>query len=223
MKTVHFYGDSWTLEYDPEKLIKDCVGYPSTIGKLLDVPVINHGVGGNSQMSMVDQFIRSNINPGDHAVFSLTSPSRRFYFNDNGQGINTTVDKNKESINDYQDSWVSALTCYSLINLCHLKQCQPWFVNLFNVSYQQEWAHPLWNLIPQEVWLLPPNRCLVQDVFDPEWFSQFEIFRNSDFYDWLNTNNQAVNNYIRPCSHHPNLRGKNAIAEFLANKLKDKI
>lgn len=219
MASLHFYGDSWTLEHDVENKIHPCVGYPSLVGKTLDIPWHNHAVGGNSQMAMIDQFVGTQIEPGDHAVFSMSAPSRRFYFNEKGWPINVPVDLNRDAINDFQDSWLSAMTCLALINLCQLRKCHVWFINLFNVSYQEEWAHALWQSIPLSVWLLPPDTCLVQKIFDSEWFDQFEIFRQSDFNTWLNTDNSQVQKYIRPCNSHPNHEGRNAIALTIANKL----
>ena len=221
MNTIHFYGDSWTIEKDSEELIKSCVGYPSMVGEMLSTPIRNHAISGNSQLGMVDQFISSSISPGDHAVFSMSAPSRRFYLDEIGKRKNIPVDFNKESVNDYQDSWLSAITCAMLVDLGKKRDCRIWFVNLFNISYQEEWAHPLWKDISDENWLLPPDRCLIQEVFDPTWFSQFEIFRNSDFFDWLDTNNEQVVKCIRPCYNHPNLEGRKRIAVFIKDKLKD--
>jgi len=219
MNRLHFFGDSWTIEDDFEKLIENPIGYPSMVGKLLNRPVINHAISGSSQLKMVDIAIKSNLGQEDHAVFSMSAPSRRFYFDYKGHIVDCPVDENKGAVNDYQDSWLSAITCFMLIKICEERKCTPWFVNIFNVSYQSEWLHPLWHAIPPNVWLLPPDRCMVQDVLDAEWFSQFSIFRNSDFNDWLSTNNEQVIKYIRPCYNHPNLLGRKKIAEFIADKL----
>lgn len=219
MVSLHFYGDSWTLEDDSENIIQDCVGYPSLVGKILDLPAHNHALSGNSQMGMIDQFVRTETSSGDHVIFSMSAPSRRFYFDNDGRSKNLSVDEHKDAINDFQDSWLSAITCLSLIHLCQRRGCHAWFINLFNISYQEEWAHPLWESIPSSVWLLEPDCCLVQKVFDAEWFDKFEVFRNSDFHAWLETENAQVQKYIRPCLNHPNLEGRNAIASFIANKL----
>jgi hypothetical protein len=59
----------------------------------------------------------------------------------------------------------------------------------------------------------------VLQFFDPEYFFQFEECKNSDFYDWLNSGNAQVKQFIKPCNEHPNLSGRRKIAEIVSNKL----
>jgi len=191
------------------------------ISDMLDIPYVNHAQSGASQMDMISKLVSSEATSGDHAIFSLTAPSRRFYFNEHGRSTNTSVDRDPEQVNDYQDSWLSALTCYAVYTYCVTKQICPWFINTFNVSYKSMWAHPMWNLIPDSAWVLPKNTCVVQMLFDPEQFA--DKYNDSDFYDWLQSNNAQVEKYIKPCQDHPNLAGREQIAQAIAKTIKKEI
>ena len=227
MTTLYFFGDSWSTETgEPEKLFKSgrynindpikC--YPAVVSDSLNVPYKNYSLNGSSQTHLIQQLIGSDISAGDHAIFSLTACSRRFYYNDKGIGVNTFVDANVAAINDYQDSWQSAWVCYTLYQYCqqHLITC--WFIGMFNVSWSTQTHHPLWNLTPDTCWILPKNQCVLE-LFDPEYFSQREEYINTDFQDWLDTNNPQVNQFIRPCENHPNQAGRQKIAGIVAGKL----
>ena len=217
---LYFFGDSWPAEGGELETMygKKFKSYPAMISDLLDIPYVNHAQWGTSQPDMISKLILSNASTGDHAIFSMTAPSRRFYFDDNGTAENISVDKSAEQVNDYQDSWLSALTCYTILNYCITKQIRAWFINTFNVSYKPTRAHPLWNMIPDDVWVLPKNTCAVQMLFDPEQFA--DKYDDSDFYNWLQSNNAQVKKYIRPCQDHPNLTGRERIAQTIAEKIK---
>jgi lysophospholipase L1-like esterase len=58
-------------------------------------------------------------------------------------------------------------------------------------------------------------------LFDPEQFA--EQYNDSDFYDWLQSNNAQVEKYIRPCQDHPNLAGREQIAQAIAKTIKKEI
>jgi hypothetical protein len=220
---LYFFGDSWPAEGGELERIyeKKFKSYPAMISDILDIPYINHAQSGTSQMDMILKLISSKASTGDHAIFSMTASSRRFYFDDNGTTKNTSVDQSPEQVNDYQDSWLSALSCYTILNYCAAKQIHAWFINTFNVSYKSKWAHPLWNMIPDNPWILPKDTCVVQMLFDPKQFSHG--YDDSDFYDWLQSNNAQVQQYIRPCLDHPNLTGRQRIAQVIAEKIKKEL
>jgi hypothetical protein len=76
----------------------------------------------------------------------------------------------------------------------------------------------LWDSIPDSVWILPRTTC-VANQFDVEWFSKYAGYRNSDWHEWLETNNHAVKKYIHPCKNHPNVIGREFIANLIIKKL----
>jgi len=232
MTTLYFFGDSWSSEYcEIERLVaskriildQPLQSYPTMIGTLMQFPVKNLSQPGSSQSSLIEKLLQSDVTSGDHAVFSLTAPSRRMYYNDQGQSINTFTSSIKESLNDYDDSWQSALTCYTLYKLCQEKSVGCWFISTFNISYNPDFCHSLWDYIPDSAWLIPKDRCVVQTEFDPEFFGRYKDYKNSDFYEWLNTNNNQVHKCIKPCEQHPNLYGRQLIANKIAQELNGKI
>ena len=239
-KTLHFFGDSWPDEggeideiykrtKDKKLLIDDDIpkSYPRMVSELLSMPYTNYAVSSTSQPDMIRQLMSNHkLHKGDHAIFSLTSPSRRFYYDDNNNHINEFCDSNVHTMNDSHDSYLSALTCYSLYNYCIQHEVTPWFINTFNVSYYTtgNMQHALWDEIPAINWIIPRDKCAVQILFDTDYFStnsdeEFE-YRNSDWTDWLNTNNNNVKKYIRPCISHPNLKGRMLIALEIFKRLR---
>lgn len=231
---LYFFGDSWSAETGELEAwhVKNNIApgepllsYPAMISKFLNIPYRNFSVPGSSQQSMIPQLINSDAKSGDHAIFSLTSPSRRFYYNNDNTMINLSIDGIKESISVYQDSWLSALTCFTLYNYCMQKEIQPWFVSTFDVSYHDriEKHHALWKHVPDSVWILPKETCLVQTEFDPEWYNKESKNLTANLYNWLNSGRPAVNKYIRPCVDHPNLAGRKKIAKKITSVLKNKI
>lgn len=232
MTTLYFFGDSWSAEHceierlvNSKQLVLDQTpqSYPVMVGKIIGLPVKNLSKSGSSQASLIDQLLKSDIAAGDHAVFSLTAPSRRMYFDGHGQPIDIFATDFKEALNDYDDSWQSALTCYTLYKLCQEKSIGCWFLSTFNISYNPDACHCFWDYIPDSVWLIPKEKCAVQTELDPEYFSQYQFYKNSDFFTWLETNNDRVHQCIRPCEQHPNLYGRELIATKVANELKKRI
>lgn len=229
MSRLYFFGDSWTSEkceveklidrnqYQPEMEVKSI---PAMIGESLGVTYENFSLPGSSQMYMLDRLIKTDISTNDHAFFFLTAPSRRFYLDSDANKVNTFVDDNKAAVNDFQDAWLSSLVCYALFKFCQECGARAWFVNLFNVAWFREADNALWNAIPDECWILPRDRCVVSELFDPEFFINYQEYKNSDFYDWLKNENQQVHKYVRPCFEHPNLTGRKKIADYVIAKLK---
>ena len=90
MTTLRFFGDSWPAEGGEINTItnSDVESFPTLVGQALGLETINFGVSGSSQPFMLHQLINSPIKSGDYAVFCLTSPSRKFYYNDQGNPTN---------------------------------------------------------------------------------------------------------------------------------------
>lgn len=227
MTALYFFGDSWSSENcEVESLashrqhfLNDTIkSYPAMVSDLLKMPYKNYSKPGSSQPHMIHQLLSSDISAGDHAVFSFTAGGRRLYFDDRGIDVNIGVDKNIDAVNEYQDCWQAAWVCCTLYQYCQQQEINCWFISTFNVSWSKQTHHPLWNSVPDRCWILPKNQCVLQS-FDPEHFNQFEEYVNSNFYDWLNTDNSQVKQFIRPCQNHPNLNGRRKIAEIVANKL----
>ena len=216
---MYFFGDSWSAESGEYNSImkQDFDSYPTMIGKLLGQSICNCSLPGSSQEHMIVQFLSSKIKAGDHAVFSLTTPSRRMYYNDNNEICHLFVDSNKDGINDYNDQWRSSNALTVLYHLCMSKNIKPWFICTFNVTCVEDYGNQLWSTIPDDCWLLPKNQCVIEKIFDPEYFNKYDEFKNSDFQEWLDTENSKVQTYIRPCVNHPNLEGRKIIAQTIAN------
>lgn len=215
---IHFFGDSWPAENGEynDIMMKKFDSYPVMVGKLTNCDVKNHALSGSSQEHMILQFLKSDICPGDTAVFSLTAPSRRFLLDDQNNEKHLSVDGNKEGVNDYNDHWISFRTILLLYQMCQSQNITPWFINTFNVCYVEAYDNGFWSMIPEECWILPKDKCIINMLFDQNFFQRYNEYRNSDFYEWLSTDNEQVKKFIRPCQDHPNLEGRKIIAEKIA-------
>ena len=230
MTILHFFGDSWSAEpgeYEsiasrtltPEEFAK-VESYPKMVSKFLNIPYKNHSVQGSSIAHMIPQLLNSGITSGDCAIFSLTAPSRSFYYNSSGTAIHQRAYEqlNQKTVNHFNVGWMSAWSCYTLYKLCQDQNINGWFMPLFDVPYQADYHHELWDRIPEDCWIIPKTSCVTK-LFDPEYFSQWETYRNSNFHEWLATNNAQVKTYIRPCQDHPNILGRRLIADTIISKL----
>ena len=221
MTTLYFFGDSWPAEGPMPGVKEELVSYPSLVGQELNLPVSNHSVLGTSQSDMIQQLLNSGIQANDVAVFSVTAYSRQFYYDENGNKINVSKPEDMamlKTVNDYNGVWQSAQNCYLLYSICRQWNITPCFLNTFNNCYLKHYHHKLWDLIPDDVWILPKDKCVVQE-FDPVYFGQYDEYRNSDYRDWLKTNNAQVQYYIRPHEAHPHVNGRKKIAEIISKFL----
>lgn len=225
MTKLYLFGDSWAEEngeYEEIYQAGKAKEIPRSLGKLIselcELEYSCHAKGGSSQFGIFMQLLNSDIQPGDVAIFVLTSPSRRTYFDDKGNSTTVMVDLRPEYVSDYQDSWLSAVFCFSMLQYCISKGIKPLFVNTFNIGYIE--LCPLWNSIPDEYWILPADTCVVRELYDPEWFKQYENYRNSDFAEWLDADPKSVSVYIRPCIVHPNMEGRRAMANAISTAVK---
>lgn len=222
MTTLYFFGDSWSAEGPLEGRKEVIPSYASLVGQCLDLPVSNHSLSGSSQPDMIQQLLHSGIQPNDVAIFSLTAQFRQFYYDQNGNKINLSMPEEMamlDTVNDYNGVWQSAQTCYTLYSICQQWNIHCCFLNTFNVCYLKSYHHKLWELIPDDLWILPKDQCVVQQ-FDSVYFGQYEEFRNSDFNDWINSNNSQVQYYIRPYFNHPHINGRTKIAEIISDYLR---
>jgi hypothetical protein len=228
---IHFFGDSWVAENGEiefilrkqNKSIDHCKSFPTMVGERLNCEIVNYGESGSCQMSMLYKLQSANLNNDDIAIFCLTAPARRFYFDFKNEVHNMFIDTNKEYTNDNQDTWISAVTLFAIKSYCDIKNVKSYFVCMFNKSYFKNTKINLWQDIKNFNWILPPETCVVRELFDPKWFTQYKEYANSDYVEWLQTENQNVNKYIRPCIDHPNLEGRGAIAELIVQTLKKRI
>jgi hypothetical protein len=60
---------------------------------------------------------------------------------------------------------------------------------------------------------------MVKELFDPEWFAQYDTYRNNDFYDWLHSESLGVQKYIRPRQDHPNMTAREVMASVVASAI----
>ena len=225
-KTLYFFGDSWTEQNSELEILfpkENFLSYPDMVGQLLNIRVKNLAEGGTSQMDMLDKLAKSDIQDGDHALFCLTAPSRRFYVDEHNCSQNSFCDHDKNKVNDFYDSFLSATVVLAIEQICNSKNITPWFMCAFDTSYNQQTAHQLWKFVDFGKWLISPATTIVRELFDPIWFKKYKVQKNTDFADWLNEDNQQVKKLIRPCQGHPNIEGRKLIAEFVYKKLKDKL
>lgn len=243
--TIHFFGDSWTAGcelngYITEKLeistvynkqlahalthenncmhlMKD-LAYPSIVGNILNETVYNHSITASSQDRMLYEFFNIKIKKGDDAVFALTAPSRKSCLTDNNEIVDIQWDENDKYLNEYNNNWKSAQTCTLLYLICQNLGINAWFFNVFT-TIDKKMNSKLWDIIPKRSWLIPKNENIVSWLFDKDikqWSHEGNLF------DWLNTENNVVKKYIRPCKAHPNLVGHQKIAEYIASEIKNK-
>lgn len=224
MTVLHIFGDSWADENsEPEGLYNRGVidtppqSFAKLTAELCGLQYRCHARGGASQADMFLQLQNSNIQSQDVAVFLLTSPSRRTYFDDQGKQFTMAVDLQEQYVNDHQDSWLAALHCFAMQQFCVTNNVTPLFVSTFNVNYVE--LSPLWEQIPKHNWILPPTTCMVRELFDPEWFGQYNTYHNNDFYDWLHSGSPGVQKYIRPCKDHPNMAAREVMAGVVASAI----
>jgi hypothetical protein len=226
MTTIYFYGDSWPNghELDYTNLFPTLQHpYPVLVGEMLGVESVNCAVSGTTQLEMLPHMLESKIQPGDIAVFSLTSPSRRFFYEPHYDDPTKPLiewDFTLTTVNDFNDVWMAGLSVYVLYMWCKDHQVTPYFFNSFTTSYNTEFHHNIWNEIPDDVWLLPKDTCVARELFDPAWYKQWDTLRNGDYADWLDTNNEQVQRYIRPCKDHPNPEGHRIIAEMIVKGIR---
>ena len=198
------------------------LSYPTVVGQIVNLPIKNYSQNGSSQPDMIQKLLNADINDGDIAIFSMTAQSRQFYYNDSGKPINVATAEEMSllpTVNDYNGVWQSAQTCFVLYNICQQKNVIPCFLNTFNISYHKEYHHKLWELLPDDVWIMPKDHCVIEE-FDTEYFGKFDEYRNSDFWEWLQTNNKQVQYYIRPYANHPHVNGRKKIAEIISDYLR---
>jgi hypothetical protein len=224
MTVLHIFGDSWAAEnseleklYSGGKIDSPPQSFARLTAELCGLQYLCHARGGASQADMFLQLQHSKIQSQDVAVFLLTSPSRRTYFDDQGKQFTISVDLQKQYVNDHQDSWLSSLHCFAMQQFCLSNNVTPLFVSTFNVNYVELCS--LWEHIPKHHWILPPTTCMVRELFDPEWFGQYDIYRNNDFYDWLHSQSPGVQKYIRPCNDHPNMAAREVMASVVASAI----
>ena len=220
MATIYFFGDSWPVGCELELATQK--PYPKLVGEMLTIPTVNCATGGSSQLEMLPKLLSSQIQPNDVAIFALTSPSRRFYYESNPTNCSDPIitwDFSLTTVNDFNDTWMAGLSVYALYSWCLQHQVTPYFFNLFTTSYNTEFHHLIWEEIPEDVWMLPKDTCVARELYDPEWYKQWDTLRNGDFADWLVTNNTQVNKYIKPCINHPNQAGHLVIAEMIVDHL----
>lgn len=225
---LYFFGDSWSSEYcEVERLVKDNKYIPTTpvksipgiVSSLTSLPYKNFSVTGSSQIDMLYQLQNSGVNHNDIAIFFLTAPSRRFYLDDLGNTKNLQIDSNKFAINDFNDTWLSSVACFSLYKYCVDRNATPYFINSFNVSWYADIQMHLWKEIPDNRWIISKNKCIVSEWFDPAFYGENYEYRNDDFYRWLSSKNMNVQKYIYPCKEHPNMEGRSLIATKIAEHI----
>jgi hypothetical protein len=224
MTVLHIFGDSWADEnseleelYSRGKIDSLPQSFARLTAELCGLQYRCHARGGASQADMFLQLQNSKIQSQDVAVFLLTSPSRRTYFDDQGKQFTMAVDLQKQYVNDHQDSWLAALHCFAMQQFCVANNVTPLFVSTFNVNYVE--LCPLWEHIPKHNWILPPSTCMVRELFDLEWFGQYNTYHNNDFYDWLHSQSPGVQKYIRPCKDHPNMAAREVMASVVASAI----
>jgi len=127
---IHFFGDSWTAgcelngyiteeftvisqynkhladarqhEISCENIMKQ-MAYPSIVGSMLNIPIVNYGITASSQDRILYEFTHANINHGDHAVFALTAPTRKSYLDNDNNIIDVQWDDNDLYLTEFNN------------------------------------------------------------------------------------------------------------------------
>lgn len=226
MTTIYFYGDSWTRGSELELFPEPQKVYSELIEEFLKIPTKNYSKNGSTQLEMMHQLLHSPIGKNDIAIFSLTSPSRRFFYGPdprNQESPKIFYDGSLQTINDYNDVWMAGLAVYTLYTWCLQHSIKAYFFNLFTTSYNTEFHHLIWDSIPDDIWILPKDTCATREWYDPTWYKQWDTLRNNNYSAWLGTNNKQVQKYIRPCQNHPNPEGHKMIAQMVGEYLRSKL
>ena len=223
---IWFFGDSWVAGCELARFKSNneldfgkdepSLAFPNIIQELTGIECINKGVSASSQPSMIEYFHSCNFNKGDIAIFALTSPGRRMYRSDDGSIADQGCTANKEFINQYDDERVSSQAIALLYYMSLSRGVTPYFFNLFDCV---RFGDITYNEIPNENWLISNTSSIIDTLFDTEYFKRYDHHRDWNFQEWLETENELVQKYIRPCEAHPNLVGQRAIADFIIEKL----
>lgn len=237
---IGFFGDSFTAGAEAGADLN--APYGTATGLSADRPEfafpsyfdnsINLGTSGGSNDFFVDQLV-ANLTNIDVAVFCLTDANRRLYydqdlclngmrvnekqFGDNG-GIGDMLSEEISRLsNDTFDDYQCSRICALLYLLCIANNIKPYFVNVF---CSQLGKSQLWNIIPEDCWIIPKNQCILNYCCnDTNSFVENPSHFPFSFRDWLDSNNEDVKKYIRPCDYHFNKSGHKVVADFLKKRI----
>ena len=223
MQNIYVYGDSWVsgcelgrfLNKDPGSDAPE-LAFPAQLQNFLNVPVKNKGITGSSTTTMLYQFLEELPRPKDIAIFCCTAKTRRLYFTKQGRKQEEQFTTDELLCNEYEDHEVTGRILSLLYLLCKEKNITPYFLNLFDTINLD---NKLLSIIPNDNWLISKNQSVCSEIFDKEYFNQWDNHHNGNFREWIASNNASAIKYIKPCIAHPNLEGHNSIATYIAKEL----
>lgn len=216
-KKIWFYGDSWPAGAELDQISKfPYPHFPNLIEKKTGIKTLNRSIPGSGQARILHQLLNSDIQPNDIAVFSLTVKTRRTYLTKDNKFNEMQFNGDETIVNHYEDHMNSATTVALLYYMCRQRSVTPYFLNLFDSNWL---PNTMFNEVPDLCWIIPPSESVVSMLFDYDFFHRYDHHHEGDFQDWLDTKNEKVKKYIRPCIAHPNLLGHEIIADYIIKKL----
>jgi hypothetical protein len=233
----YWFGDSWVAGAELEKQgipTQQTKNYTfaNLVSKEFDVECINLGSFGisNNLLPLFFSKIIKDINvKKDKVFFCLTSGHRMSMLDDKGNPLTIlpSIQDNyrrptehlywKEWYKYFDTPYQRVYNYESVVNLlyhwCKNIGVDFYFINLFTTETES-----IIDSTTSDVWLLPKNQCLAKFILpvidndigglvieDRAWLTNVQ---------W-NQQQQAIEQYIKPCVCHPNLSGHRHIANEL--------
>jgi hypothetical protein len=217
-KNIWCFGDSWPAGIELEELQSTLPlpNFPTVIKEKTGLNVINRGICGASQSRMLYELLDSPTQPNDIAIFALTAKTRRMYRTKDNEIHEQQFNTDEMIVNHHEDHRYSSATISLLYYMCCQRLIKPYFFNLFDTHWLPD---QMFKEVPESCWLIPPSESILSTLFDPVFFHRYDNHHNGDFLEWLETENNQVKKYIRPCRAHPNIHGHKVIADYIINKL----
>ena len=229
MNKIYIYGNSWVRGCELSQFVPEMnhagkdvpyLAFPARLQELLNIEVINRGVTGSSVVTMVYQFIEQIPSTDDLAIFCCTAKTRRTFFTEDGNKVEHQFLMDDMIRNNREDHEVHARTLTLLYLLCKNYNVPCYFLHEFD-TYNID--NPVLNVIPEDNWLIPKNKSICSEVFDNEFFNIYDNHHMGNFLEWIESKNENSKEYIKPCVAHPNIKGHQAIAEYISNQLQRRI
>lgn len=216
-KKIWFYGDSWPAGAELRRISQfPYPNFPNLVAKKTGIETVNQSVEGSSQSRILYQFLDSHVEPNDIAVFSLTAKTRRTYLTRDNEINEVQYITDETIVNDYENHMNSAITVSLLYYMCRQRSVEPYFLNLFDCNWL---TNAMFDEVPTSCWIIPPTESVVSMLFDYDFFHCYNHHHEGSLREWLDTENENVKKYIRPCRSHPNAFGHEVIADYIIKKL----
>ncbi len=240
MKKFHWFGDSWVvgaeLELEVPRHQKQNYTFAKLVSDHYEAECVNLGqLGiGNDLLPLIFFENIKDINAQvDTVFFCLTSHHRVVMLDDKKNPLTilpSIQDHNrrpsehphwKEWYRYFDNEYNQIFNYEKTINLLHLwcrsQQINFYFVNLFTTVTES-----IFDLTESVNWLLPKDQCLSNFIFpitDIEFGGMVLEDRSWLTEQQWRLQQQAIDQYVRPCGCHPNTAGHAKLANELIRLL----